>query len=265
MHTFIQRGTRIQTEIGTDERPEVVRWTTWDGGTLKQSYALISTEGTILVDPVRPLRPDKTLALPPSIFKQYTGHKYLAVICTTALHERNIYWFRESYGIPIYVPKEVASAFEGKPDQVYEDGDVLPAGVQALWIGAHQKGEMVLHWRTPGGAQILICGDAIYGQSSFGAFDGASETFWHQTGGIRLFSQGRVGESEMRGRYECLLDLEFERILNGHNPKPIDQQPKDALRKVLREGTYELHPNGGCTYLWLDLCWIKGKRNHTET
>ena len=264
MHTFIQRGTRIQTEIGTDERPEVVRWTTWDGGPLKQSYALISAEGTVLVDPVRPLRPDKTLALPPLIFKQYTGHKHLAVICTTALHERNIYWFRENYGIPIYVPREVASAFESKPDQVYEDGDILPAGVQALWIGAHQKGEMVLHWRAPGGVQILICGDAIYGQSSRGAFDGASETFWHQIGGIRLFSEGRVEESEMRSRYECLIDLEFERILNGHNPKAIDQHPKDALRKVLQEGAYELHPSGSCTYLWLDLFWIREKGNHTE-
>ena len=57
----------------------------------------------------------------------------------------------------------------------------------------------------------------------------------------------------MRGRYERLLDLEFERILNGHNPKPIDQHPKDALRKVLQEGAYELHPSGSCTYLWLDL------------
>ena len=253
MRTFIQRGTRIQTEVGTDERPEVVRWTTWDGGPLKQSYALISKEGTVLVDPVRPIRPDKTLALPPSIFEQYTGRKHLAIICTTALHERNIYWFRENYGIPIYVPKETAFAFEGKPDQVYEDGAILPAGAQALWIGAHQKGEMVLHWRAPGGAQILICGDAIYGQSSPGAFDGAPETFWHQIGGIRLFSEGRIGESEMRGRYERLLDLEFERILNGHNPKPIDQHPKDALQKVLQEGAYEFHPSGSCTYLWLDL------------
>lgn len=58
---------------------------------------------------------------------------------------------------------------------------------------------------------------------------------------------------EMRSRYECLLNLEFERILNGHNPKPIDQHPKDALQKVLRAGTYELHPSGFCTYLWLDL------------
>ena len=166
MHAFIQQGTRIQTEVGADERPESVRWITWGGGPLKQSYALISTEGAVLIDPVRPIRPDKTSALPSSIFKQYTGHKHLAIICTTALYERSIYWFRENYDIPIYVPKKVAPAFEGKPDRVYQDRDVLPAGVQELWIGADQKGEMVLHWRAPDGAQILICGDAIYGQSS---------------------------------------------------------------------------------------------------
>ncbi|MBT3211398.1 MAG: hypothetical protein HN345_05230 [Planctomycetaceae bacterium] len=149
------------------------------------------------------------------------------------------------------------SEFDGTPDHVFVDGDILPGDVKAFWIGAPNHGEMVLHWKSQMGNQMLICGDAIYGQSSSGSFDGGPENFWHQTEGIRLYCQGRVEEAEMRGRYDCLLDLDFKSILNGHNPKSIDQDPKGALLRVLREGVYERHPNGS-TYLWLDLSQGQG-------
>ena len=254
MHTFIQRGTRIRTEVGTDERPEVVRWTTWDGGPFKQSYALISPEGTVLVDPVRPIRPDKGPALPPSVFEQYTGRKHIAVVCTTPFHERNIYWFRENTGAPIYLPREAASAFEGEPDHLYEDGDVLPGGARALSTG-DETGEMMLLWQTPAGKQVLFSGDTINGQSAVGGFDGTVEASWLQVGGIRLRMEGKVDADEMKQRYERLLDVEFDIILNGHNPKPIDQNPKGALRKVLTEGTHEFfeYEAGACSFLWVDL------------
>lgn len=253
MYTFINRGNRINTEIGTDEQPELIRWTTWNEGgqDIQQSFALKSSEGVVWVDPVRPKNEEAL-----RILDKLTDGKSIAVVCTTPLHERNIYWFREKYGASIFIPKNRSSEFNGTPDSLFEDGDILPGEVKALWIGERQKGEMVLHWRSPEDAQVLICGDAIYGQSRPGAFDGGPEDFWHQVGGIRLFSGGHIEESQMRRQYECLLDLEFDSILNGHNPNPIDQDPKGALLKVLQEGTYEIR---GCTYLWLDL--LKGQED----
>ncbi|MBT3211397.1 MAG: hypothetical protein HN345_05225 [Planctomycetaceae bacterium] len=83
MHTFIDRGTRVITEMGTDEQPEVIRWTTWNGGEqdLQQSFALKSSDGIIWVDPVRP-RNENALR---TLDKLADGNP-VAVLCTTPLH-----------------------------------------------------------------------------------------------------------------------------------------------------------------------------------
>jgi len=248
VHTFIDRGTRINIEIGTDEQPELIRWTSWNGGgDLQQSYVLKSSDGIIWIDPVRPKHKDALHTL-----NRLADGPPIAIISTTPFHERNIYWFRQNYGAPIFVPKKRASEYDGSPDHFFDNGDLLPNGVKACWVGDAQQGEMILHWQAPKGEQLLICGDAIYGQSNAGDFDGAPEDFWFQVGGIRLYGS-HIGESQMRRQFESLLDLDFERIVNGHNPKAIDQDPKSALRKVLEDGAYEVSPSGANAYLWVDL------------
>ena len=76
---------------------------------------------------------------------------------------------------------------------------------------------------------------------------GATEEFWMQVGGSKL------GEDEMKRDFEPLLDLDIDIILNGHNPKPIDQEPKAAIQKVLKEGTLDIRAEWDCTYPWIDL------------
>lgn len=246
MHTFIERGTRIATEIGEDDHPEVVRWTTWgDGPDIQQSFALISSEGTVFIDPIKPKGQEAIATL-----KQYCRGRPTGIICTTANHERNIYWFRERYGVPIYAPKDEASKFDGRLDHLYENGDILPGAVKA--VRSDNTVQMILYWQAPGGKRILISGDAIYGQSSPGGFEGAVAEFWMQVGGIRLRREGIVDKDEMKRSFERLLDLEFDVILNGHNPKPLDHAPKEALREVLERGTLDAR-SGGYTHLWLDL------------
>lgn len=98
---------------------------------------------------------------------------------------------------------------------------ILLGGVRALSTG-DSTGEMMLLWPAPGGKRILINGDTIYGQSLPGGFDGDHEHFGMQVGGIRLRMEGRVDAEEMRRRFGRVLDLEFDVILNGHNPKPLD-------------------------------------------
>ena len=55
MQTFIERGTRFSVEVGTEEKPEVIRWTNWGNGPLQQCFALMTGEGTVLIDPGRPV------------------------------------------------------------------------------------------------------------------------------------------------------------------------------------------------------------------
>ena len=43
------------------------------------------------------------------------------------------------------------------------------------------------------------------------------------------------------------LDLD----LNGHNPLPL-ANPKAAIDKVLSKGTFEVHPSGACTFVYMD-------------
>jgi hypothetical protein len=199
-----------------------------------------------LVDPIRPIGQNAVAR-----FEKYCCCDKIGIVCTNPNHERNVYWFRENYGAPIFMPKRGTSEFEGKPNHLYEDGDMLPGGVRALALG--DSGEMVLHWQALGGTRILISGDAIYGQSSPGGFEGATEEFWMQVGGIRLLQGGKLGEDEMKRDFEPLLDLDIDIILNGHNPKPIDQEPKVAIQKVLKEGTLDIRAEWDCTYLWIDL------------
>ena len=63
---------------------------------------------------------------------------------------------------------------------------------------------------------------------------------------FRLRATGTPSRAELRRRYEKL-DL----VLNGHNPLPL-ANPKAAIDKVLSKGTFEVHPSGVCTFVYMD-------------
>ncbi len=63
---------------------------------------------------------------------------------------------------------------------------------------------------------------------------------------------GEVSSGEMRCRYERLEDYEFGIVLNGHNPRPIENA-KSALEKALTQGKYETHPKGAFSFIVADL------------
>ena len=145
--TFIATGTRLVIETGSEEQPEVVRWMAWRPGVenglvvagftqLLQSYALITSEGTVLIDPTEPI----SSAMPR--FEALTGRAPRAVVCTSSWHERDAYWFREHYGVTVYAPKYGADDLEGRPDELYGDGDALPGGVQAVVSSDLKVGQM---------------------------------------------------------------------------------------------------------------------------
>ena len=111
---------------------------------------------------------------------------------------------------------------------------------------------MWLLWRASSTSRVLICADSIYGQSRRGGFEGATVPYWIQEGGIRLQMSGEVSPSEMRRRYERLEDYEFGIVLNGHNPRPIENA-KSALERALTQGKYETHPKRAFSVIAADL------------
>ena len=215
MEYYIQHGVCFSTAVGTDERPEVTRWTSWGHGDLQQSYLLHTAEGTLVVDPVLPKSSDGLRAL-----KRRAG-KVTAIISGKKLDVR------------------------------YEDGEELPGGVQAISSG-DENGEMWVYWTTPGDRHVLINADTIYGQNRLGGLGGRRASYWMQVGGIRLRATGKMERGELRNRYRRIDPLDIDLVLNGHNPLPLDDDPKAAVVSVLSEGTYEIHPSGTCTFMYMD-------------
>ena len=126
MQYFIENGCRITVEVGTQRRPLVVRWTTWHGRSdLKQSYLLVTPDGGVLIDPIEPAAPSL------KAFQEFVADGFIAVVVTTARHERDIEAFRERFKIPIYGPKASPrrSRFVHKVDEFYATGDDLPGGI----------------------------------------------------------------------------------------------------------------------------------------
>ena len=249
MGTYIQRGTRISVEVGTESNPKIVRWSTWGNGPFQQSYALFSKDGIALVDPVRP-KVEAAVDHLDRLFDQGVA----AVISTTPFHERHIFWFRQRYGAAVHIPDRAADAYPGKRNEIYQSGDTLPGGCEAVYVGGTNE-EMVLLWKATAKKTVLIAGDAINGQTDAGGFDGEMQAPFHQVGGIRLRLEGKLTAAEMRKRYASLLDHSFDLILTGHNPKGITRNPKGALQRVLKSGKHDIldYGEGVCTYLWMDI------------
>ena len=239
-------GVRIATELGTDAEPEIVRVSQFTEGPFQQSYILKCEGGSVLIDPMRPKPREGEQP-----FLDRIGDCQ-GIVLTTALHERNVYWFRERLDAPIYCPEQGVGQLDGTIDHAYSEGDELPGGLSSFWVGEEERGDAPLLWKSPSGSRILFAGDAINGQTEPGGFNGAVEAFWMESGRIRLRLDGDVGKEEFEGRFLNLRDVSFDLILNGHNPKPIENG-QSALRKVLDEGDIDSPEGFTCTYLVCDL------------
>src|SRR4051794_15243658 len=111
--------TWVRVELGTVERPELVRWSTCYApetarggrtGTGYVSYVLRTPDSVVLVDPVQPdaegeaqlrtfiarMGPAPGTA-PPTL-------PPLLTLLTNDMHERDAYWFRTELGAPVWAP-----------------------------------------------------------------------------------------------------------------------------------------------------------------
>ncbi len=92
--TGAERVTTTHVELGTAARPVLVRWCTWrvGGGATFDSYALLTQEGPVLVEPGLPA-PAADTAL-----WDLLGALPVATLVTNDWHERGCYTLRERWG-----------------------------------------------------------------------------------------------------------------------------------------------------------------------
>lgn len=246
MEYVIKQGTGVGLEVGTPEAPEITRWTSWGHGDLQQSFMLHTDAGTVITDPVLPAQSEAL-----QLIKRHAG-KVAAICSLSPLHERHIAEAARRYRAPVYGPSTASKTnkYGRKLTARYGAEAALPGGIEVLESG-DDNGEVWLYWQTPTGTKVLINADTIYGQRQPGGMGGRKASYWMQEKGIRLRATGTPSRAQLRRRYERLEGLELDLILNGHNPLPL-VRPQEALDEVLAEGTYEVHPSGACTFVYMD-------------
>ena len=153
---------RSYVELGTPLQPVLVRWSTWRArpGNF-DSYALLTADGPVLLDPVDPPAGsgDPLWSL--------IGRPPRATVLTNDWHERDAYAIRARWGAPVWAPaaglRERGGELDGRPDHTYEDGGTLPGGLRAVKIAGKFAGDSVLVWLAPTDEHVLFTGDAING------------------------------------------------------------------------------------------------------
>jgi len=131
--------------------PELWVWQAYEtAAKCDLSSTLLRVEGRLLlIDPIR-LQPDALAEL------ASLGTPEL-IILTNANHARAAAWFKERFGIPIAADAEATADLEVAPDQILQEGAILPGGVQVLRLPGAVAGEIALH--SPNG--VLCIGDAL--------------------------------------------------------------------------------------------------------
>lgn len=146
-------STRAQ-EI-TEVVPGILHWFLQDDriNSETHSYAIVSEEGTVLIDPL-PLEEEALTSL----------ENVTAICLTGRFHQRSAWRYQEYFGVPVYAPSG-AQGLEGTQDHWYSDGDVLPGQIKAVHaIGPTDVHYVFLYDHDQG--TVLFCADLLMRRSA---------------------------------------------------------------------------------------------------
>jgi glyoxylase-like metal-dependent hydrolase (beta-lactamase superfamily II) len=168
------------------------------------AHAVRADEGAVLIDPL-PLEPEAL-----------AGLGDVAAICMTAgTHQRSTWRYRRDLGVPVYAPA-LSKLIDEEPDVRYEEGDVLPGGLEPVF--------------TPGGGTtqhtLLLARD--------GGVAFVPDLLVNVPGrGLQITSDEYVHDpAQARRSIEKLLGLEFSVLCLNHGA-PVTEKAKDAIRALL--------------------------------
>ena len=153
------RTSKYYIELGTRQRPALVRWCTWREGYRGgyDSYILFTSQGPVVLDPEQP---DEATT---NALVDLVGEEPAATILTNDMHERMAYEVRSRWSVPVWAPRSGAADLEGKPDHLYAPGDTLPGGLRVFDLQGRFSGDSALLWAAPSGERVLFTGDTLCG------------------------------------------------------------------------------------------------------
>jgi hypothetical protein len=230
-----QPTTTASIVLGTQKRPQLIRWTTWWASPgSEDSYALVTPDGPVVIDPETPTAEGEARLL------ALLGGPPKAIVLSNDMHERAAYDFREKWGAPVWgpaygTPDKGGTMDEGTPDHLYEDGDALPGGLHARRIeGGAFLGDTVLVWDAQGGKRVLFTGDAINGP--FNRANPAGPHPRRGEPGLYLgagpFYLQRFKPEAFKASVRRLLDEPIDLICGAHGD-PCTQDAAGTLRRLV--------------------------------
>jgi glyoxylase-like metal-dependent hydrolase (beta-lactamase superfamily II) len=173
------------------------------GGGWSSSHAVRTSEGSVLIDPVR-LADEPLEQLAP----------VTAILLTAATHQRAAWRYRRELGARVWLPRESRET-EEEPDGLYGEGDRLPGDLLAMRTPGPEEPHYSLLLR--GEASILFSPDLVMCEKS----------------GELVFVPGEYHDDpeETRRSVERSSELDFAILCLSHGP-PVRDGPK-ALRELL--------------------------------
>jgi glyoxylase-like metal-dependent hydrolase (beta-lactamase superfamily II) len=193
------------------ERAEEVCPGVWYWGILDErignapgsAHAVADEGGTVLIDP-EPLASEAMAQL-----------GTVAGIClTTSNHQRSSWRLRRELGVRVWAPA-LAREIEEEPDVRYEEGDELPAGLEAIFTPGAGTTQHSFHHAMSG---VLFTPD-LFMHGADGSLGMLPAEYMHDP-------------EQARGSAEKLLQLEFSILCLGHGP-PVTDDPHAAVRAAL--------------------------------
>jgi hypothetical protein len=232
----------VGVEVGTEAQPQLVRWSVWyppghargaRWGLFHESYALRTPTGTVLIDPARP---EAAAERRVRDLVEAMGGRPLASILTNDNHERDAYYFREAYGVPVWGPAAGEEGYEGLPDHLYDERQPLPGELLAIKIEGRHLSDRCLLGEATGGTRVLFVGDTLDGQHhEFDprGFPGGP----HAEPGLYLgvsgkHARGATDRAQFKASLGRLLAHDFDIVCPAHD-RPYRDNPKAELARPL--------------------------------
>jgi glyoxylase-like metal-dependent hydrolase (beta-lactamase superfamily II) len=189
--------------------PDLLHWTVYDDRIDYRSdaYAVVSSEGTVLVDPV-PLVQDLLPRL----------GRVTAIVITGGFHQRSAWRLRGRFGARVWAPA-TARGLEDVPDREYEPDDLLPGALRALHAPGPAHVHFALMLERPDERAALFTGDLLIRRSGDDEF---------------RFVPDKLQENPGRTRETLreLLEIDADAILPAHG-EPLAHGAAQAMASSL--------------------------------
>jgi glyoxylase-like metal-dependent hydrolase (beta-lactamase superfamily II) len=180
-------------------------------GTAFNGFAVETSDGTVLVDPVDPAEEEWSSLddLAP----------YIGVYVTNRNHSRAAAEFRSRYGTPVRIHGADAEQAEVEADETLDGAETVAGEIELVGVPGKSPGELALF--VPG-KRALIVGDLVIGVPG---------------GALSTYPEEALDDpDELRRSAANLLDLDFEALLLCDG-EPFLREGKDALRRFVEQQT----------------------------